>query len=148
MFSIGLAMTNRRAVFAGTIVLTVLSLATVGRAETISYADAVSLLANDCESDIRKYCKGLNLGAGRIQTCLEQNEGKVSPACTVTLANVITSIRQRQAAQSSFATICKHDIAQYCKSVKGEGNVLSCLNKATRVNEGQCGRAIIDAGWR
>ncbi len=141
-------MTNRSAVFAGTIVLTVLALATVGRAETISYADAVSWLANDCGSDIRKYCKGLNLGSGRIQSCLERNEGKVSPACTMTLANVITSIRQRQAAQSSFATICQHDIAQYCKSVKGEGNVLSCLNKATRVNEGKCGQVIIDAGWR
>jgi len=141
-------MANRLGVFGGTILLAVIALATIGRAETISYADAVSMLANDCGADIRKYCKGLNLGGGRIQTCLEQNEGKVSPACTVTLANVIASISQRQAAQSSFATTCKHDIAQYCKSVKGEGNVLSCLNKATRVNEGQCGQAIIDAGWR
>ncbi|WP_093236073.1 cysteine rich repeat-containing protein [Sinorhizobium sp. NFACC03] len=141
-------MTNRHVVIGAAILLTAFGFTTVGRADTISYADAVTMLANDCGSDIKKYCKGLNLGGGRIQTCLEQHTGKVSPTCTVTLANVIRSIGQRQAAQSSFATICKHDIAQYCKSVKGEGNVLSCLNKATRVNEGQCGQAIIDAGWR
>ncbi|OCP35169.1 cysteine rich repeat-containing protein [Ensifer sp. LC163] len=141
-------MTNRLAVFAGAIALAAFALTSASRADSISYADAVSTLANDCGSDIKKYCKGLNLGGGRIQACLEQHAGKVSPTCTMTLANVIASIKQREAAQSSFATVCKHDIAQYCKSVKGEGNVLSCLNKATRVNEGQCGQAIIDAGWR
>ena len=141
-------MTNRLAVFGGAIFLAALSIAGTGRADTISYADAVSSLANHCGADIKKFCKGLNLGGGRIQSCLEQHAGKVSPTCTATLASVLTSIKQRQAAQSSFAAICKHDVAQFCKGVKGEGNVLTCLNKAKRVDDGQCGQAITDAGWR
>ena len=125
-----------------------LALAGAARADTISFADAVSTLANDCGSDIKKFCKGLNLGNGRIQNCLEEHVGKVSPTCTATLSSVSASIKQRLAAQSSFTAICKHDVAQVCSGVKGEGNVLSCLNKAKRVKEGQCGQAITDAGWR
>jgi len=134
--------------FGGAVLIALLTLTAATRADTISYADAVTTLATDCGTDIKKFCKGMNLGGGRIQSCLEGHAGKVSPTCTASLASVVTSIRARLAAQSSFAAICKHDAAQYCKGVKGEGNVLSCLNKAKRVNEGQCGQAITDAGWR
>ena len=142
------AMTNRLTAFAGAALLIFLSCVSSSRADTISFADAVSTLATDCGTDIRKFCKGLNLGNGRIQNCLETHATKVSPTCTATLASVTASIKQRLAAQSSFTATCKHDVAQYCSGVKGEGNVLSCLNKAKRVNEGRCGQAITDAGWR
>lgn len=125
-----------------------LALHSAGRADTISFADAVSTLATDCGADIKKHCKGMNLGSGRIQACLEEHAGKVSPTCTATLASVVTSISTRLAAQSAFTKICQHDVAQFCSGVKGEGNVLSCLNKAKRVNEGPCGQAITDTGWR
>ncbi|CAN7711807.1 MULTISPECIES: cysteine rich repeat-containing protein [Ensifer] len=125
-----------------------LALTGAARADTISFADAVSTLASDCGSDIKKFCKGLNLGNGRIQNCLVEHAAKVSPTCTATLVGVTASIEQRLAAQQSFTTICKHYVAQYCGDVKGEGNILACLNKATRVKEGQCGQAITDAGWR
>lgn len=32
----------------------------------------MSTLATDCGTDIKKFCKGLNLGNGRIQNCLEE----------------------------------------------------------------------------
>ncbi len=141
-------MTKGITVFTGAMLLVFLSCASSSRADTISYADAVSVLASDCGSDIKKFCRGLNLGSGRIQNCLEQNAAKVSPTCTATLANVTTSIKQRLAAQSSFASVCKHDTAQFCNGVQGEGNVLACLVKVKRVDDRQCGQAITDAGWR
>lgn len=60
----------------------------------MSYADAVTALAKDCGSDIKKVCKGLNLGNNQIQDCLQKNEGKVSPTCTSTLGQVTTSIQR------------------------------------------------------
>jgi hypothetical protein len=141
-------MHTRLSFVAGATLLALLSIVSTSRAETISFADAVTTLATDCGSDIKKHCKGLNLGGGKIQACLEKNAGKVSPTCTATLANVTASIKQRLAAQSSFAKVCEHDAAQYCSGVKGEGNLLSCLVKAKRVNERQCGQVITDAGWR
>jgi hypothetical protein len=107
--------------FAAAAIVVFLALTAVGRADTISYADAVSALAKDCGPDIKKLCSGLNLGNGRIQQCLEKNASKVSPACTSTLATVRTSIATRQEAQ---APVFKHDVSQYCNGVKGDGNII------------------------
>lgn len=141
-------MANRLAVFGGAMFVASLALAADSRADTISYADAVTVLAKDCGTDIKKFCKGLNLGGGRIQDCLAQNASKVSPVCTTTLATVITSIKQRQAAQVAYTKICQHDMSQYCNGVKGEGYVLACLLKTKPASGGKCGQAITDAGWR
>lgn len=141
-------MTNSFTILTGAVLLALLSFTAASRAETISFADAVTTLAADCGADIKKHCKGLNLGGGKIQACLEQNAAKVSPTCTATLANVTASIKQRLTAQSSFASVCEHDAAQLCSGVKGEGNVLACLVKAKQVAERQCGQVITDAGWR
>jgi hypothetical protein len=122
---------------------------TASHANTISYADAVTTLAQDCGADIKKHCKGLNLGNGRIQSCLEQNQAKVSPTCTATMTAVVASIRQRQAAQAAVPELCSHDAAQLCKGVKGgEAHVLGCLVKAAEAVGDRCNAAITDAGWR
>ncbi|QRM55566.1 hypothetical protein [Sinorhizobium sp. BG8] len=141
-------MRKRFAVLAGALSIACLAFVANSRADTISYADAVSLLAKECGADIRKFCRGLNLGGGRIQSCLNDHAGKVSPTCTTTLANVTASIQQRQAAQLAYKSICEHDMAQFCHGVKGDGNILSCLLKARRVENSKCGQAITDAGWR
>jgi hypothetical protein len=130
--------------FAAAAIVVFLALTAVGRADTISYADAVSALAKDCGPDIKKLCSGLNLGNGRIQQCLEKNASKVSPACTSTLATVRTSIATREKAQ---APVSKHEVSQYCNGVRGDGNIsfLSRQNQARRQQGMQ--PAIIDAAW-
>ncbi|PDS69797.1 cysteine rich repeat-containing protein [Rhizobium phaseoli] len=141
-------MTKRVGISAGTALACFLTLTAVGRADTISYADAVTTLAKECGSDIKKFCNGQNLGNGRIQACLEKNASKVSPTCTSTLGSVMTSIAQRQEAQASVFKVCQHDISQYCNSVKGDGNILACLVETKRVDNKECNQAITDAGWR
>ncbi|ACI58324.1 putative cysteine rich repeat domain protein (plasmid) [Rhizobium leguminosarum bv. trifolii WSM2304] len=141
-------MRKKVGIFTGAALAVFLSITTVGRADTISYADAVTTLAKECGSDIKKLCSRENLGNGRIQACLEKNASKVSPTCTSTLGNVITSIAQRQDAQASVFKVCQHDISQYCNGVKGDGNILSCLIETKRVDNRECNQAITDAGWR
>lgn len=121
---------------------------TTAKAETISYADAVTTLATDCGADIQKLCKGLNLGNGRIADCLQQNAAKVSPTCKLTLAGVSASISRREAAQAAYSKICAHDIVQHCPGVKGDGYQLACLVKTHRIVGEKCNAAITDAGWR
>ena len=122
--------------------------ATMSKAETISYADAVTTLATDCGADIQKLCKGLNLGNGRIADCLQQNAVKVSPTCKSTLAAVSASISKREEAQTAYSKICAHDMAQHCPGVKGDGYILACLVKTHRIVGAKCNAAITDAGWR
>ncbi|CDM58838.1 MULTISPECIES: cysteine rich repeat-containing protein [Rhizobium] len=141
-------MSKRIGVFGGAALAAFLTLAATSWADTISYADAVTVLAKDCGNDIKKFCNGENLGQGRIQACLEKNAAKVSPTCTSTLGSVLTSIAQRREAQASVFKVCQHDVSQYCNSVKGDGNILSCLVETKRVDSKACNQAITDAGWR
>jgi hypothetical protein len=120
----------------------------MAKAETVSYADAVSILAKDCGADIKKLCKGVNLGNGRIADCLKENTTKVSPTCTASLSSVATSIRRREDAQAAYEKVCAHDMAQHCRGVKGDGYILACLIKTQRLVGDKCNQAITDAGWR
>ena len=132
----------------GAILVAYIAMTGAGRADTISYADAITTLAKDCGADIKKLCSGLNLGNGRIADCLQKNASKVSPTCTSTLASVVGSIKQRQDAQTAYSQICRGDIAQRCRGIKGDGYQLACLVKAQRIVTAKCNAAITDAGWR
>jgi hypothetical protein len=117
-------------------------------AQTISYGDAVTTLAKDCGADIKKLCKGLNLGNNRIADCLRQNAAKVSPTCTSSLGAVSASIQKREQAQAAYSKLCAHDMAQRCRGIKGDGYILACLIKTQKLVGGKCNQAITDAGWR
>ncbi len=131
-----------------TLLLCGLACGGIARAETISYADAVTKLAEDCGADIKKYCAGLNLGNGRIADCLEKNASKVSTVCKGSLSSVVASITQREQAQMAYEKVCKHDMSQRCSGVKGDGYILACLIKAEKHVGKACNQAITDAGWR
>ncbi|AYG61882.1 cysteine rich repeat-containing protein [Rhizobium jaguaris] len=117
------------------------------QAQTMSYADAITKLAGDCGSDIHKFCSGLNLGGGRIADCLQQNAAKVSPTCKASVASVVQSISLREQAQAAYSDVCRFDIAQRCRGIKGDGNILACLVK-NKLTTDKCSQAITDAGWR
>lgn len=118
----------------------------ITQAQTISYADAMSLLSKDCGADVKKFCKGLNLGNNEIRNCLEGQP--VSSECTATLASVTASIERRLAAQASVFKICASNANQHCKGVVGEVHILQCLIKTERIDSAKCTQAITDAGWR
>lgn len=130
------------------IVMSCLFLATSGKAETMSYADAITVLAKECRSDIKRHCKGMNLGNGAIQACLEAKASTVSATCTTTLQSVVSSIAQRRTAQQNYFKVCRHAIAQRCKGMRGDGNILGCLIMATKHISDECNQTITDAGWR
>jgi hypothetical protein len=138
----------RLSILGGAILMASLALPGLGRAQTISYADAITVLAKDCGADIKKHCSGLNLGNNEIRNCLEQNQAKVSPTCTSTLASVVTSIQTRLEAQASVFKVCAGRAKQLCKGVVGEEHILQCLIKTERLDGEKCNDAITNAGWR
>ena len=142
-----LSMRERFGVIAAAMAI-VLSVAGGARADTISYADAITELAQACGADIKKFCKGVNLGNNQIQNCLGQHAAKVSPTCTSTLASVIASIEQRQQAQAVAFKVCASDAATLCRGIHGDEHILQCLLKTTKIDNGKCNQAITDAGWR
>lgn len=118
-------------------------------AQTMSYADAAGLLAKSCGPDISKLCPNVNLGNGALVGCMDANASKVSNQCKADYALATSSIAKRDAAQDAIAKICNADAAQLCPGmVPQDGNLLSCLLKATRVVSATCNQAITDAGYR
>ena len=122
---------------------------TAATAQTISYADAGDRIAMNCGQDIEKYCKNVNLGGGRIQNCLIQNEAKVSAACKATNREVRALLQKRAAARAGVMKICDADVRRLCGLVQpGDGNILECMLIAQRSVSARCNQAITDAGYR
>jgi hypothetical protein len=104
-------------------------------AQTIGYAQAIDLLAANCGNDIAKYCKQANLGGGRVQRCLAQNQDKISARC--------------KSATVAVPKVCDVDIRRLCAGVvAGDGNLLECFMKAEARASAPCRQAVIDAGYR
>jgi len=119
-------------------------------AQTLSFADAIDQLARACRADLQKYCKGVELGGGRIRACLDAKQGMISANCQQTRTRIYQSIARRTAAQRSIAQICSADIQRFCPGiVAGDANVLTCmLDVKPSFISRACNQAITDTGWR
>jgi hypothetical protein len=127
----------------------VLALSGTAQAATISFADAMSVMARDCGKDVQAHCKGVPLANNAVGACLIQNQAKVSPTCIATLAVVTASLQERLAAQKTVLKVCQGDAARRCQGVvQSDGHILDCLLKAANHVSKKCNAAITDAGWR
>jgi hypothetical protein len=118
------------------------------KAQTMSYADAISQLATACRNDIAKFCKGVPLGA-RLKTCFDTNEARMSPQCQQTRGIVYASISRRAAAQRDIGDICSADINRLCGTTRAGDSLLACLLSASSAAVSpQCNQAFTDTGWR
>jgi hypothetical protein len=128
-----------------------LCLAKPAAAETIGYADAMDMLMAACGNDVDAHCGDVRLGSGRIEACLAQHSGNVSPQCTATSAQVIALLQARAQAQAAVPELCKHDIQKLCSNFRaGNARVLNCLIRRDNVRKvsRKCNEAITNAGWR
>jgi hypothetical protein len=118
-------------------------------AQTMSYADAVQQLATACGADLRKYCKGVELGGGHLKGCLDANQARVSPQCQQTRLAVYASISRRAAAQRNIGDICGPDINRLCGTSHADAHLVECLvGVAPAALSPQCNQTFTDTGWR
>ena len=50
--------------------------------------NALSFVANECKDDLKANCTNIKAGEGRLLTCLEKNDAKVSGRCKQALKDV------------------------------------------------------------
>ncbi len=125
--------------------LTVPSLAA---AETMSFGDAVAMLAKGCGTDIVSYCRGVNLDATRLKECLSRNQDVTSPQCKSTYLQVMDAIQKRIAARVTVANACTREIVKICHgSTKETSKSVPCLMTASGVSR-NCTAAMVDAGYK
>jgi hypothetical protein len=118
-------------------------------AQTLSYADAIEQLAGACGADLRKYCKGVELGGGRLKACLDANQARVSAPCQQARILVYTSIARRAAAQRDIGDICSADIARLCGTSHADAHLIECLlSVSPAAISPACNQVFTDTGWR
>jgi hypothetical protein len=119
------------------------------QAQTVSYAEAADRLAAACGKDIDEYCRGVNLGSGRMKNCLSQNRDSLSADCKETYTQIFTLIEKRAQARTAVLKLCDVEIRKLCSGVaKGDGQVLECILTASIGVSRKCNQAITDAGFR
>ncbi len=52
-----------------------------GAAQLEQFAAAITHVAKECMADLETYCAEVELGEGRVGTCLLEHKAEVSPAC-------------------------------------------------------------------
>lgn len=117
------------------------------RAQTMSYAEAISQLASACGRDVAKYCRGIPL-SGALKACLDGHAGALSPGCAQTRAVVYDSISRRAAAQRSIGDVCEPDIERLCGTSHADAHLVECLKMTSSVAiSPRCNQAFLDSGW-
>lgn len=90
-----------------------------------------------CDADIKKHCKGVKAGGGRIKACLDNHVDELTEGCKKLRGD-------QQVYVNAFKAACQADIDKHCPNVEpGKGRRLACLdNRWSLVSEG-C-RSVID----
>lgn len=133
----------------GFALLFLLGAVSAAAAQTMSFADAIDRLAAACRSDLQKYCRGVELGGGKLKACLDASQARVSPRCQQTRLQVYASINRRIAAQRNMGEICSADFARLCGVAPIDGNLVTCLlGVAPTSITPACNQAFTDSGWR
>jgi hypothetical protein len=94
----------------------------------------ISKLESACAGDIKKYCKTVTPGEGRMIYCMQAHEDKISVKCAYELGEAASGVQALADALKDGVIACKAEITGVCgKTVPGEGRLATCLiaNKST-----------------
>jgi hypothetical protein len=135
----------------GLILSVVLALAapSLAAAETMSFGDALGMLAKSCGAEIVANCRGVNPDSTRLKECLSRNRDVLSPQCQSDYLAAFDAIQKRVAARVTVANACGREIVRICGgSTKETSKSIPCLISTPKGISNNCLKAVDDAGYR
>ena len=117
--------------------------ADLGKALLDKLTARVAKLESACANDIKKYCKTVTPGEGRMIYCMQAHEDKISASCMFELGEAATGVQTTADALKDAVIACKAEIIGVCgKIVPGQGRLAACLlsNKSTASSD--CAEAV------
>jgi Cysteine rich repeat len=106
----------------------------LGRTIVDKLAAKITKLENACAGDIRKYCRTVTPGEGRMIYCMQAHEDKISPKCAYELGETAGSVQATSDLLKDGVIACKAEISGVCGKIQpGQGRIAACLiaNKST-----------------
>jgi hypothetical protein len=103
----------------------------------------IAKLQSACAKDIKKYCKDVTPGEGRIIYCMQAHEDKISPQCTFELEDELTTVQGSLDDLKNAINACHAEITGVCgKVVPGQGRIAACLMANRSTASKDCADAI------
>jgi hypothetical protein len=85
-----------------------------------------------CTEDVKKFCKQVKPGDGRIRKCLSRHEKELSLACR-------EHTEEMQERADRFLRACQGDTQKFCKGIKpGSTRIFSCLKTKEKELSAEC----------
>lgn len=98
-----------------------------------------------CEQDAKKYCSTVTPGNGRILTCMQAHEDKISKECRYSINRASYLISKLALTVGYVANQCIADAQKLCGDVEpGEGRIISCLAQNQSKLDTGCSNALKD----
>jgi hypothetical protein len=135
----------------GFITLAVLAfgMPSLAAAETMSFGDAIGMLAKSCGAEIVANCRGVNPDTTRLKECLSRNRDALSPQCQSDYLAAFDAIQKRITARVAVANACGREIVKVCGgSTKETSKSIPCLTTTPKGISNNCLKAVDDAGYR
>ncbi len=98
----------------------------------IAFADQQNMKANPfgggpCATDVKKFCKDVKPGEGRIMQCMQEHSNELSAECK---ADMNQKKEQHHGEAHQKQEACKGDVEKFCKDVQpGGGRIMQCLKQ-------------------
>jgi hypothetical protein len=108
--------------------------ANLGKTIVEKLAAKITKLENACAGDIKKYCRTVTPGEGRMIYCMQAHEDKISPKCAYELGETAGSVQATSDLLKDGVIACKAEISGVCGKIQpGQGRIAACLiaNKST-----------------
>jgi len=91
-------------------------------------ASAAQKIQAACGPDVRKFCRTVTPGEGRLIFCMKAHEDKISNKCDYALYSALRNMASALNLIEQAADVCWPDIEKYCADTpKGGGRVAQCL---------------------
>ena len=106
----------------------------LGKTIVDKLATKITKLENACAGDIKKYCRTVTPGEGRMIYCMQAHEDKISPKCAYELGETAGSVQATSDLLKDGVIACKAEISGVCGKIQpGQGRIAACLiaNKST-----------------
>ena len=88
----------------------------------------IEKLEKSCAKDIKKYCRTVTPGEGRMIYCMQAHEDKISARCAFELGDTSTSVQASADTLKDAVIACKAEINGVCgKILPGHGRIAACL---------------------
>jgi cysteine rich repeat protein len=115
----------------------------IGKTIVDKLAVKVAVLEKSCAGDIKKYCRDVTPGEGRMIYCMQAHEDKISPTCAYELGQTAVSVQATADLLKDGVLACKAEIAGVCGKIQpGQGRVAACLIANKSAASKDCAEAI------